>query len=146
MTLKASPKLRLKTDNNSLPDKCAIRRQVIEEAKLEPLRVLDLFAGEGHIWNELRRNPRVVDEDHPAGLQVQKYTPVDSAARQPGQIRAKIAPRLIAALNGDEETNIFTCDGLARYNCVDVDTFGDPFQLWHELLFRIKVPTAVFLT
>lgn len=131
-----SPKLRLKTDNHSLADKCVIRRQLIAEANLEPLRVLDLFAGEGNIWNELRRVPR--DPDAPPPLRIERYTPVDSVNRQPGQIRFKITPRLIASLDAD--------NGLSRYNVVDVDCYGDPFELWHELLFRIRVPTAVFLT
>jgi hypothetical protein len=90
--------------------------------------------------------PRTIDADNPAPLQVLKYTPVDSAARQVGQIKAKIAPRLIAALNGDPDASVFSGEGLKRYNCIDVDTFGDPFAIWHEVLFRIKIPTVVFLT
>lgn len=137
-------------------DKCALRRQLIEEARapdpdawpeahaieLEPLRVLDLFAGEGHIWTELRRQPRydqdIAFEDQPRPLQVEKYTPVDRVQRQPGQLRFKITPRLIAAL--DEK------DGLKRYNVIDVDTYGEPWEIWQVLLFHIKQPTAIFLT
>jgi hypothetical protein len=137
-----SPKLRQKTDNHSLTDKCALRRLLVKEAQLEPLRVLDLFAGEGHVWKELRRTPRpdpdIPPEDQPRPLVVEKYTPVDSAAKQPGQLRFKITPRLIAALDKDE--------GLRRYNVVDIDTYGDPWPLWHEVLFHIKACTAVFLT
>lgn len=117
---------------------------LIEEAKLEPLRVLDLFAGEGHIWGSLRQKPR--SADGPPALNVERYTPVDAAARQAGQIRFKITPRLIAALNGDENQNEYSGTGISRFNVVDVDCFGDPFQIWHEILFRIKQPTAVFLT
>lgn len=113
-----------------------MRRQLISEAKLEPLRVLDLFAGEGNIWNELRRTSR--DPDAPPPLKIERYTPVDSVNRQPGQIRFKITPRLIASLDED--------NGLSRYNVIEVDCYGDPFELWHEILFRIKSPTAVFLT
>jgi hypothetical protein len=140
----ASPKLRLKTDNHSLKDKCALRRLVIEEAKLEPLRVLDLFAGEGNIWNELRRQSK--DPEAPPPLNVVAYTPVDAAAKQAGQIKFKITPRLIASLNGDPDVGTYTGTDLSRYNVIDVDTYGDPFELWHELLFRIKQPTIVFLT
>ena len=139
-----SPKLRLKTDNHSLADKCVMRRQLIAEAKLEPLRVLDLFAGEGNIWNELRRTSR--DPDAPPPLNVERYTPVDSVNRQPGQIRFKITPRLIASLNGDEDVSKFSGSDLTRYNVVDVDTYGDPWDIWEALLFRIKQPTAIFLT
>src|SRR6266699_742328 len=136
MTLLASPKLRIRTDNKSLFDKCAIRRLVIEEAQLESLRVLDLYAGEGKLWTELRRKPR--GEDQPPALRVERYTPIDHVARQPGQIRFKITPRLIAALDGENH-------GLARFNVVDVDCFGEPWTIWQALLFRITTPTAVFL-
>jgi len=139
-----SPKLRLKTDNHSLADKCNLRRLVIKEARVESLRVLDLFAGEGNIWLELRRQSR--DPNAPPPLRLEAYTPVDCVSRQTGTLRFKITPRLIASLNGDADVNTFTGDGLSRYSVVDVDTFGDPFEIWHELLFRIKQPTVVFLT
>jgi hypothetical protein len=145
-----SPKLRLKTDNHSLTDKCNLRRLLIREAQLEPLRVLDLFAGEGNIWGSLRRQPRydpdLAPEDQIQPLDVQAYTPVDSANRQAGQIRFKITPRLIASLNGDDKVDEYTGTDLGRYNTIDCDCFGDPFEIWRELLFRIKQPTAVFLT
>ena len=118
-----SPKLRRKTDNRSIADKLIIRQTVIEEADVGSLRVLDLFAGEGNLWGRLREK-----------FHVETYTPVDMAARQAGQIRFKITPRLIAALD------------LSRFNVIDIDTYGDPFALWHEVLFRIKTRTVVFLT
>ena len=145
-----SPKLRLKTDNHSLGDKVALRRLLIRQAGLEPLRVLDLYAGEGTIWQELRRqprlNPNLPADEQPEPLHVERYTPVDSAARQVGQLRFKITPRLIAALNGDSSVAEYAGTDLSRYNVIDVDTFGDPFEIWRELLFRIKAKTAVFLT
>jgi len=96
---------------------------VIKEAQLEPLRVLDLFAGEGHIWKGLRQQ-----------LNVLSYTPVDKDDRQPGTIRVKITPRIIKALD------------ISRYNAIDIDTYGDPWELWSELLPLIRYKTAVFLT
>src|SRR5438552_6738132 len=119
----ASPKLRVKTDNNSLEDKCVLRRLVIAEGQLEPVRVLDLFAGEGHIWNEMRRQSRL--EDAPPPITIERYTPVDSAVKQTGQLRFKITPRLIASLNGDSKVTEYTGNDLGRYNVVDVDTYGD---------------------
>lgn len=118
-----SPKFRKKTDNRSLVDKQRLRTRLIKEAELEPLRVLDLFAGEGHIWSGLRKK-----------LHVESYTPVDQEARQDGQIRVKITPRIIQALD------------LSRYNCIDVDTYGDPWLIWSEILPQIKNKTAIFLT
>jgi len=139
-----SPKIRLKTDNHSIQGKCFLRKLLIREAGLEPCRVLDLFAGEGNIWRELRRKPRNPDGDPP--LNVEAYTPVDSANRQAGQIRLKINRRLIAALNGDENSTVYAGEDLKRYNVIDVDCYGDPWEVWQALLFRIKWPTAVFLT
>jgi hypothetical protein len=145
-----SPKLRLKTDNHSLADKCLLRRMLINEAQLEPLRVLDLFAGEGNIWREMRRQPRydpdLPFEDQPRAVRVEVYTPVDAASRQAGQLKFKITPRLIASLNGDDKVTEYSGTGLGRYNAIDVDCFGDPWAIWHELLFRIKTRTVVFLT
>jgi hypothetical protein len=141
------PRLKIKTDNASLAEKCQIRRQLFEEAKeigfdFEPLRVLDLFAGEGNIWTELRRTPRpdpgMPPEAQIRALNVLVYTPVDREAKQPGQIKFKVSPRLIAALDENE--------GLRRYNCIDIDTYGEPWEIWREVLFHIKQPTAVFLT
>ncbi len=150
MATVASPKLRLKTDNHSLADKCYLRRLLIKEAQLEPLRVLDLYAGSGGIWSELRREPRPDPDVEPEyrihALNVEYYTPVDSAMLQPGQLRFKITPRLIAALNGDDKVTDYAGTGISRYNVIDVDCYGDPFTVWAELLFRIKQPTAVFLT
>lgn len=131
--------LEIKTDNRSLADKVSLRRLVIAESGLERLRVLDLYAGEGHVWTELRRQPRVVDENHPPALNVEKYTPVDAVAKQPGQIRFKVAPRLIEALADAD-------GGLSRYNVIDIDTYGEPWALWQAVLFRIKTPTCVFAT
>lgn len=139
-----SPKLRLKTDNHSLEEKCVLRRLLVEIAGFESLHVLDLFAGEGNIWRELRRQSR--DPEAPPPLRVERYTPVDAAAKQAGQLRFKITPRLIASLNGDETVTAYAGNGLNRYNVVDVDTYGDPFEIWRELLFRIKQTTVVFLT
>jgi hypothetical protein len=132
----ASPKLRLKTDNHSLEDKLRLRREVVELAGFDKLQVLDLFAGEGNIWKALRKQPR--KPDGPPALNVTKYTPVDAAQRQPGQIRFKITPRLIASLDTD--------GGLQRYNVIDVDCYGDPWDIWQAILFRIKKTTCVFMT
>lgn len=131
-----SPKLRLKTDNHSLEDKVTLRRGLIRKAALEPCSVLDLFAGEGNIWNEMRRESRLPNAPPP--IEVTRYTPVDSAQRQAGQIKAKITPRIIAALDTD--------GGLSRYNVIDVDTYGDPWEIYLAILPRIRRPTAIFLT
>ncbi len=142
--------LQKKTDNRSLADKVYLRRFLIQEAQMEPLRVLDLFAGDGLVWSELRRQPRydpdLSPEDQPRALQVQTYTPVDAVAKQAGQLQIKITPRFIAALNGDAAVDEYAGTDLSRFNVIDVDTYGDPWEIWHELLFRVKQRTVVFLT
>ncbi len=142
--------LQKKTDNHSLQDKVNLRRLLVKEAQMEPLRVLDLYAGDGLVWQELRRQPRydpdLSPEDQPRALQVQTYTPVDVVAKQPGQLNLKISPRLIAGLNGDADVNAYSGTDLGRYNTVEVDCYGDPWEIWHELLFRIKQRTIVFIT
>lgn len=115
--------MKQKTDNRSLADKQYLRKRLIREAQLEPLRVLDLFSGEGHIWSGLKKQ-----------LHVESYTPIDKEHRQDGQIRMKITPRIILALD------------LSRYNVIDVDTYGDPWTIWTELLPLIRQKTAIFLT
>ena len=127
-----SPRIRMKTGSQSLGDKCHLRRLVVHEAKLESLYVLDLFAGEGAVWKRLREEPKVENGEKP--LEVVKYTPVDQAAKQSGQIRMKITPRLIAALD------------ISRFNVIDIDPYGDPWLIWSEVLQRIERKTAVFVT
>jgi hypothetical protein len=140
------PKIQVKTDNRSLDSKCRLRRFLIQEAQLEPCCVLDLFAGEGGIWTELRRERHHSGEPSNRAVEVQRYTPVDMAKRQDGQIHAKITPRLIAAFNGDSEEELYGGSALMRYNVIDIDTYGDPWEIWQAVLFRIKTKTAVFLS
>jgi hypothetical protein len=125
-------KLFKKTDSAFLDAKLRLRRQVIAEAGFSQLRVLDLFAGDGTIWTELRRQPRT--PNGPPALDVVSYVPVDSAKRQDGQIQFKIQPRLIEALNLD------------RYDVIDIDCYGEPWSIWQPILFKIRQPTVVFLT
>lgn len=129
-------KLHPKTDNYSLEEKVSLRRMVIAEADLGPLSVLDLFAGEGNIWNEMRRKSK--DSAAPPPANVVRYTPVDEKAKQPGQIKAKITGRLIAALARD--------GGLSRYNVIEIDCYGDPWEIWRAILDNITSKTVVFIT
>lgn len=111
-----------KTDNKNLPAKLALRRWLIGEAGLGELRVLDLCAGKGMIWNHLRKE-----------FKVKSYTPCDRKPRQPGSIPGE-ADVLLKAFD------------LTKFNVIDVDTYGEPWAAWSYLAGRIKEPTAVFLT
>ena len=111
-----------KTDNASLPKKLELRRYVLGKACFPELRVLDLCAGAGHIWRALR-------EEYP----VASYTPCDQKPRLPGCIKGEAA-RLIDAFD------------LSRFNVIDIDTYGEPWECWLKAASRIRTPTVVFMT
>ena len=112
-----------KTDNRSLGLKLAIRRQAIYASGLRGLRVLDLFAGEGRIWRELRQE-----------FKVSAYTPVDKAPRLAGTLKMNIDARTVQAFD------------MRQFNAVDIDTYGEPWILWQDIFPRIARKTVVFLT
>ena len=114
--------MRTQTDNRSLRDKVRLRHDIC--ARLgEPLRVLDLFAGEGWIWKKM-------GETFP----IAAYTPVDIRPRQPGCIRLDVNARTIHAFNPNQ------------FNVIDIDTYGEPWAIWGGLAPRIQRRLAVFLT
>lgn len=93
--------VRTQTDNRSLRDKVRLRSDIC--ARLgEPLRILDLFAGEGWIWKKM-------GETFP----IAAYTPVDIRPRQPGCIRLDVNGRTVHAFNPNQ------------FNVIDIDTCGD---------------------
>jgi hypothetical protein len=112
-----------KTDNKSLSLKVSIRRRIIDAAGLGDLRVLDLCSGTGAIWKAMRAFTKVIE-----------YTPCDREPRMPGTIKGDLTPRFLQAFD------------LTRFNVVDVDAYGEPWEAWHHLAGRITTPTAVFLT
>jgi hypothetical protein len=112
----------VKTDNASLALKLELRRWVITRAGLTTLRILDLCAGEGHIWRNMRQE-----------YEVASYTPCDRKPRMAGVIKGEAA--ILAG----------TFD-LARFNVIDVDTYGEPWECWLKISSRIRQTTAVFLT
>jgi hypothetical protein len=89
----------------------------------EPLRVLDLYAGEGWMWKKLRQS-----------LKIAAYTPVDIRPRQAGTIRMNVTGRSVLGFNPD------------RFNVIDIDTYGDPWEVWEGLRRRITRRSAVFIT
>lgn len=115
--------MRTLTDNTSLSSKVMLRRHVLEIANFKSVTVLDLCAGEGKIWKEMRKH-----------VNISGYTPVDRKNKQPGTLREVVNTRLIEALY------------LAKYNVVDIDTYGEPWELWWTLFNQIITRTVVFLT
>jgi len=116
------PHTKTKTDNKHLIEKLDIRKRICRELQ-EPLRVLDLFSGEGKIWRIMGRS-----------FQIASYTPCDKIPKLPGTIRMDVNPRTVQAFDP------------SFYNCIDIDCYGDPFEIWAALASRIVRPTAVFLT
>lgn len=112
-----------KTDNKALALKLEIRRQAIRASGLKELQVLDLFAGEGRIWREFRRE-----------FKVAAYTPVDKAPRLPGTLKMTIDARTIQAFD------------MTQFNAVDIDTDGEPWIPWLDCFPRIAQRTLFFLT
>jgi hypothetical protein len=112
----------MKTDNHSLRHKIELRREVCA-LLVQPLRVLDLYAGEGRVWWGMKEFS-----------QIESYTPVDQKPRMSGVIKMTVSARTVRGFD------------LSQYNVVDVDTYGEPWEVWGELAKMITGETAVFLT
>lgn len=110
-------------DRTSLSSKVQLRRHVLGVAKFDSLSVLDLCAEDGTTWKEMRKH-----------VEVRTYTPVAKKGKQPGTLKEVVNARLIEALY------------LSKYNIVDIDTFGDPWELWWTVFNQIITRTAVFVT
>lgn len=112
-----------KTDTKDLNLKVKARLWALSRlGRPGPYRVLDLCAGEGLVWAEMRRH-----------VAVSAYTPCDREPRLPGTIKGE-AERLAQAFD------------LSRFDAIDIDVYGDPWATWQALLPRLAQPTAVFLT
>ena len=113
----------MKTDNRSLRLKVELRNRTIKQAGFRDLRVLDLYAGEGLIRKEVRRHRKL-----------KTYTPVDIVLRMPGTIKATVDQRFLRTFD------------MARYNVVDTDCYGEPWEAWTSLFPKISQTTIFFLT
>jgi hypothetical protein len=111
-----------KTDNQHLQQKVDLRSTICSRLS-EPLRVLDLFSGEGRVWAAMRQN-----------FNLTSYTPVDQNPRQLGAIKMKVDGRTVRAFNPD------------KFNVFDIDTYGEPWEVFDAVLPRIRLQTALFLT
>lgn len=107
-----------------MPTKVELRLRVIRAAGLKRLRVLDLCAGAGHVWQAMREH-----------VEVEAYTPVDRE------------PRLLGTIHGDVKDRQFVHSLRPEtYNVIDVDTYGEPWEPWSYCAERLTSKTAVFLT
>lgn len=113
-----------KTDNANLDLKVELRRRVLKGARFRrPLRVLDLYAGEGKIWRQLRA-------EFPLG----GYMPCDIRPRMAGTVKVNVTPIFVEAI------------AAGRYNVIDIDTYGEPWATWAAVAHRLRHRTAIFLT
>lgn len=112
-----------KTNNSNLELKVDLRRTVLKAAGFKDLRILNLYAGGGEIWTPLR------SEFHFAS-----YMPCDLKPQMPGTLKANVTPLFVEAIAG------------GNFNVVDIDTYGEPWEIWASVAKRIKYRTAIFLT
>lgn len=112
----------VKTDNRSLPTKLAMRTRVLQAAGVTEARVLDVCAGEGRIWDAMRRR-----------IAVAQYVPCDKTSRRPGAFELE-AIQAIRAFD------------LAEFNVIDIDPYGEPWWVYFTLLPLLRVKTCIFLT
>jgi hypothetical protein len=109
-----------KTDNSFLMDKVMLRVKNLPEGEIH---VLDCYAGKGLIWTaveKLANRPVII-------------LPID---RRPDKSDFHLV--------GDNMQYLETLD-LSRYNCIDLDAYGVPFDQI-ECLHRRKYKGVVFVT
>lgn len=112
-----------KTDSLNLDLKVEMRTRLLTEMGLKPLRVLDLYAGAGTVWKEMRKH-----------FEISSYVPLDKSPRQPGTIRV------------DDSTRFLPGFDMTEFNVVDIDPYGEPWPAWDVFTQMIKQKTAVFIT
>jgi hypothetical protein len=112
----------IKVDNKSLAGKLALRRAILNRFPTRPLKVLDCFAGEGRLWETLKRE-----------YEVEAYVPIDTSPRQAG------------TLPGDAMLLVRSV-GVDQFNVIDVDSYGEPWGALFTCLPLIGQPTCLFAT
>jgi hypothetical protein len=106
-------------DNSDLEAKLMIRRAALESVGKEPAQVLDCFAGEGHMYQEVwHRAARYL------GLE-QRFS------RPPGHPQGE-------AWRGDNKMLLGRAMHKADWNVVDLDAYGSPWQLFRRLVRLTK--------
>lgn len=114
--------MRTKTDNKSLKTKVELRRSLLAEMSLTSVSVLDACAGAGHIWTAMQ-----------AHVQVMQWIRCDIKPRQAGTL-ALTAMQAMSSLP------------IERFNVIDIDPYGEPWDAYLAVLPRLRRETAMFLT
>ena len=89
----------------------------------QELRVLDLGAGEGLLWTELKKL-----------YKVGKYVAVDQKPKFTGTIGSKVDASLLMNLD------------LKNFNVVDIETDSDALEIWLTVAMYVSTGTVVTLT
>lgn len=114
--------MKKQTENSNLPLKLLIRKKIINEAKFDQLHIIDCCTAKEMIWENLKKH-----------YDISSYLPFDIKPQLPGTIKmdSKEALRQMS---------------LSDYNVIDIDTFGEPWEHFYEIINKINQKTAVFLT
>lgn len=112
----------VKTDNAHFQQKADMRQAFLEALNLPAVNVLDLCAGASKLWTHLSDK-----------LNVERYLPCDRAPRSPLVIKGE-AYQLVQSID------------LAPFNVIDIDTYGEPWEVTEQLLPRLTREVVIFLT
>ena len=107
------------TNNKGLTEKVALRRHFLRKYHADEAKVLDCCQGTGQIWKNLRTE-----------FELKSYLGIDI---KDGLSRVTM-----------DSTRFLTLK--FRENVIDVDTYGEPWKHWLNLLPNVRQPTTVFLT
>lgn len=118
----ATQKPRIKVDNRSLTSKVTIRKWLIDQLGLTDVRVLDLCTGTGAVWSEMEKH-----------CSISRWTKIDKNVRAPGTLKmdATLAAKSLP---------------LTEYNIIDIDPYGDPWDIYLAVLPRITQRIGVVVT
>lgn len=112
-----------KTDNSSLESKLMLRRYFLQRYHSGPLSVLDCCEGDGLIWHVLGRE-----------FEIAQRLGFDIKAGTGGRLRM-------------DSRRFLRTGNWARFDVVDIDSYGSPWGHWMALLVRgAKRSLTVFLT
>lgn len=110
------------TDNSHFAQKADMRLTFLRDVGWPELGVLDLCAGASKLWGHLA-----------GALPVARYLPCDRK------------PRTALAIKGEARDLVRSLD-LAKFNVIDIDTYGEPWEVLEPLLPRLEREVVIFLT
>lgn len=111
-----------KTDNVDLDAKLELRSWLLERMEIDRVRVLDTCSGLGHVWRAMASRATI-----------DQWVRCDEKPRQPGVLK----------ITAVESVRRLPLD---RFNVIDIDPYGEPWEAYAIALRRLTQPTAIFLT